>query len=86
MGRSCFSLVLLSVLLMLLFSTGFGRKMVHSSGKLHEENSISDTEQGKSREMMELDYVYAEPNTNVRSGYLFPSSSPPPLPSPGLGF
>ncbi|KAG8384688.1 hypothetical protein BUALT_Bualt04G0144000 [Buddleja alternifolia] len=84
MIRSCFRTILLqSFILVLLFSTGFGRKMVNYSG--HAVGAGS--EEGKSREMMELDYnEKPEPNVNGKSGIPFPFPSPPPPPPAELRY
>ena len=40
---------------------------------------VSQENGGESREMIEMDYVDAGPNTNTKSGFLFP---PPPAAPP----
>ncbi|CAA2974283.1 Hypothetical predicted protein [Olea europaea subsp. europaea] len=82
MDRSCYNTILvLSFLLMLSFSHGLGRKLMGSF--VHGNSARDHFIEGNSREMMELDYVDAGPNFNDQSG-LF--TSPPPSPSPGLGY
>ncbi|XP_030956246.1 uncharacterized protein LOC115978364 [Quercus lobata] len=77
MGRSCFHRILLvSSLLVLFFSHGFGRKVMETVE--HEDSSTVEGEEtiGKSREIAELmDYSDPGPNTNPKAGY---NLSPPP--------
>uniref|UniRef100_A0A2N9I673 Uncharacterized protein n=2 Tax=Fagus sylvatica TaxID=28930 RepID=A0A2N9I673_FAGSY len=77
MGRSCFLRILLvSSLLVLFFSHGFGRKVMETVED--EDNSTVQGEEaiGKSRELIEvMDYSDPGPNTNPRTGYIL---SPPP--------
>ncbi|KAK9271741.1 hypothetical protein L1049_002104 [Liquidambar formosana] len=76
MGRSSFLTVLLvSALLILSSSHGFGRKVMATVE--HEDSTVllEETE-GKPREMIEsMDYKDPGPNTNPKAGYMF---SPPP--------
>ncbi|KAK9272610.1 hypothetical protein L1049_002985 [Liquidambar formosana] len=76
MGRSSFLTVLLvSALLILSSSRGFGRKVMAT---VEFEDSTVPLEEtaGKPREMIEsMDYKDPGPNTNPRAGYMF---SPPP--------
>ncbi|KAK7819478.1 uncharacterized protein LOC111988955 [Quercus suber] len=77
MGRSCFlKILLVSSLLVLFFSHGFGRKVMETVE--HEDNSTVQGEEtiGKSREIAEvMDYSDPGPNTNPKAGYIL---SPPP--------
>ncbi|KAL7190522.1 hypothetical protein ACSBR2_022745 [Camellia fascicularis] len=79
MSRSfCLPLLLISSLLLLSLSPGFGRKLMQTFDNQESSASTVVLEEnvGLSREMIELDYVYAGPNTNTKSGYIPPS--PPP--------
>ncbi|KAL3719243.1 hypothetical protein ACJRO7_004236 [Eucalyptus globulus] len=82
MGRSrSLAMLLVSSLLLLSFSHGFGRKVMqtvkHGASPVELEESG-----GKWRKMVEvMDYSDPEPNTNPRSGYLL--SPPPPPPRQG---
>ncbi|PSS33689.1 Centrosomal protein [Actinidia chinensis var. chinensis] len=80
MGRfHSVSALLVSALLLLSFSHGFGRKLMQTV-----ENDTVPLEEngGLSREMIELDYVEAGPNTNPKSGFIQSNLPPPPPPSP----
>ncbi|XP_044467666.1 uncharacterized protein LOC123197423 [Mangifera indica] len=79
MGRFCFSRVLLlSVLLALFFSHGFGRLLMETAE--FEDSTVEFEEAeigGETRELIELmDYKPTGPNTNPKTGYIF---SPPSL-------
>ncbi|KAE8021702.1 hypothetical protein FH972_007572 [Carpinus fangiana] len=75
MGRFCFlRILLLSSLLVLCFSHGFGSKVMETVQ--HEDSGVQVEETvGESREMTEvMDYQDPGPNTNPKNGYIF---SPP---------
>ncbi|XWS44316.1 hypothetical protein CRYUN_Cryun15aG0034700 [Craigia yunnanensis] len=76
MGRSWFiKLLLLSMLLVLSFSQGFGRKVMET---VEFEESTAQLEEfaETSREMIEImDYKDPGPNINPKTGYIF---TPPP--------
>ncbi|XVE68160.1 hypothetical protein DITRI_Ditri09bG0046600 [Diplodiscus trichospermus] len=76
MGRSWFlKLLLLSILLILSLSQGFGRKVMET---VVFEESTAEIEEfaDTSREMIEImDYKDPGPNINPKTGYIF---SPPP--------
>ncbi|XP_047313185.1 uncharacterized protein LOC124916504 [Impatiens glandulifera] len=77
MGRSPFhSILLLSAFLLLFFSHGLGTKLKQTNFQTEEKATAAADMQFEvvSREMIELDYVEAGPNTNTRSGFV----SPPP--------
>ncbi|KAK1421941.1 hypothetical protein QVD17_24714 [Tagetes erecta] len=81
------SLAILAPLFFLLLSTGFGRKMTPSStthdGYAYASPPLIEEMGGRSREMIELDYDDAGPNTNKRSGLNLPVPHPDPeAPSP----
>ncbi|KAK8586835.1 hypothetical protein V6N12_021359 [Hibiscus sabdariffa] len=75
MGRSWFlKLLLLSMLLLLSFPQGHGRKVSEAVGF---EELISAEEFAESRGMAEMmDYKDPGPNTNPKAGFII---SPPPL-------
>ncbi|KAJ0100022.1 hypothetical protein Patl1_21894 [Pistacia atlantica] len=78
MGRLCFSRVLLlSLLLALCFSLGFGRLLMETVEFGDSTVEFQEAEiGGESRELIELmDYKPTGPNVNPRTGYVF---SPPP--------
>ncbi|KAI4346613.1 hypothetical protein L6164_007494 [Bauhinia variegata] len=85
MGHSRFvSILLLSSLLCLTFTHGFGRVLMETADHPHL-TAGADEIVGKSRLMIEvMDYADPEPNTNPRSGYIVsppaPVSTPPPQP------
>ncbi|XP_010937174.1 uncharacterized protein [Elaeis guineensis] len=84
MGKPCFlALLLLSALVFLSFSQGYGRRIrvMRHYGRwhspvpvVHEENS------GMERKMVEMEMDYQDPtaNTNPKGGTLPNSPSPPP--------
>ncbi|CAK9170983.1 unnamed protein product [Ilex paraguariensis] len=78
MGRSRFLAVLvLSTLLILSSSHGFGRELMETSGGGESATTalLEENAGGESREMTEvLDYVDPGPNTNPKSGLLPPPS------------
>ncbi|CAN6572033.1 unnamed protein product [Malus baccata var. baccata] len=69
--------LVVSCLLALCFSHGFGRKLVETAE--HGDDSsvlVSRENHGKSRKMNTMmDYADPEPNVNPRTGYIF---TPPP--------
>ncbi|XWS30247.1 hypothetical protein CRYUN_Cryun24cG0100100 [Craigia yunnanensis] len=76
MGRSWFLKLLLSMLLIIFFSQGFGRKVMETvefeESTAQLEREFADT----SREIIEImDYKDPGPNINPKTGYIF---SPPP--------
>ncbi|GFY82984.1 Serrate RNA effector molecule like [Actinidia chinensis var. chinensis] len=82
MGRShSVSALLVSALLLLSFSNGFGRKLMQTVEDEENPTVLLEENGGLSRETIELDYVEAGPNTNTKSGFI-PSNLPPPAPSP----
>ncbi|KAM1358052.1 hypothetical protein ACFX1Q_045060 [Malus domestica] len=81
MGRRWFlRFLLVSSLLALFSSHGFGRKLMETAE--HGEDSsvlVSKENDGKSRRMITvMDYADPEPNVNPRTGYIF---APPPQPN-----
>ncbi|KAI3408023.1 Pectinesterase [Psidium guajava] len=78
MGRSSFLAgLLVSSLLLLSFSHGFGRKLMQNVNRGDFPVELAENG-GKWRKMVGvMDYSDPEPNTNPRSGFLL---SPPPAP------
>ncbi|KAB2613864.1 hypothetical protein D8674_036180 [Pyrus ussuriensis x Pyrus communis] len=78
MGRRWFlRFLLVSCLLALFSSHGFGRKLMETG----EDSSVlvSRENHRKSRKMITvMDYADPEPNVNLRTGYIF---TPPPQPN-----
>ncbi|XWS32881.1 hypothetical protein CRYUN_Cryun22dG0028600 [Craigia yunnanensis] len=75
MGRSWFLKLLLLSMLVVLYSQGFGRKVMET---VEFEESTAQLEEfaDTSREMIEImDYKDPGPNVNPKTGYIF---SPPP--------
>ncbi|CAK9322673.1 unnamed protein product [Citrullus colocynthis] len=84
MGRSYFLSFLLSFVIALCFSNGFGRnlRMVEAVDSHHGSRVLLEQESGRKWRMMmmeTMDYSDPEPNTNVKGGYV----SPPPPPNRG---
>uniref|UniRef100_A0A803RBM7 Uncharacterized protein n=1 Tax=Cannabis sativa TaxID=3483 RepID=A0A803RBM7_CANSA len=80
MGRACFPTILLvSFLILLFFSQGFGRSLKNEEFSVEvvlKEESVGGDESVKGRKMIEtMDYDEPEPNTNPRGGFFY---SPPP--------
>ncbi|XVE83763.1 hypothetical protein DITRI_Ditri16bG0112700 [Diplodiscus trichospermus] len=78
MGRSSFlKLILLSMVLILSFSRGFGTKIMGTVDQFEESTAqLQEEFAGTSREMIEvMDYKDPGPNTNPKTGYIL---GPPP--------
>ncbi|KAB2056038.1 hypothetical protein ES319_A11G077200v1 [Gossypium barbadense] len=82
MGGSWFlKLLLISMLFILSFSQGLGRKWMENNVELQDYSVQLEQEYAeRAREMIEImDYKEPGPNTNPRTSYIF---GPPPQPQP----